>query len=44
MQGYPVAPKLDAIEKNWRYFQIQGPKVSQRQVSDLSQPKLCSPV
>ena len=43
-QGYPVAQKVDVIEKNWCHFWIQRPKVSQKQVSDLTQRKLCSPV
>lgn len=32
------------IEKTWGHFWIQGPKVSQKQVSDRTQRKLCSPV
>ena len=43
-RGYPVAQKVDVIEKNWGHFWIQRPKVSQKQVSDLTQRKLCSPV
>src|SRR6218665_2402166 len=43
-KGYPVAQKFDVIEKSRGHFLIQRPKVSQKQVSDLSQQKLCSPV
>jgi len=43
-KGYHVDQKLDVIEKNRGHFQIQRPKVSQKQVPDLSQQKLCSPV
>jgi len=41
-KGYPVDQKLDVIEKNQGHFRIQSPKVSQKQVPDLSQQKLCS--
>ena len=43
-RGYPVAQKVDEIEKNWCHFWIQRPKVNQNQVSDLTQQKLCYPV
>lgn len=43
-QGYSVAQKVDVIQKNWGQFWIQRPKVSQKQVSDLTQGKLCCPV
>ena len=42
-KGYPVDQKLDVIEKNGGHFRIQRPKVSQKQVSDVTQQKLCSP-
>jgi len=41
-KGYPVDHKLDVIEKNRGHFRIQRPTVSQKQVPDLSQQKLCS--
>jgi len=40
-KGYPVAQKLDVIEKNRGHFRIQRPKVSHKQVSDITQQKLC---
>ena len=43
-KGYSLDQKLDEIEKNRGHFRIQRPKVSQKQVPDLSQQKLCSPV
>ena len=43
-KGYPVDQKLDVIEKKRGDFRIQSPNVSQKQVPDLSQQKLCSPV
>jgi len=39
-----VDQNLDVIEKKRGHFRIHRPKVSQKQVSDLSQEKLCSPV
>ena len=33
--GYPVAYKPNVIQKNWGYFWIQKPKVSQNQVSNI---------
>ena len=43
-RGYPVAQKVDVIEKNRGHFWIQRPKVSQKQVSDLTQKtKNCVP-
>src|SRR6218665_1558137 len=43
-KGYSVDQKLDVIEKNRGHFRIQRPNGSQKQVPDLSQQKLCSPV
>ena len=44
-KGYPVDQKLDVIEKNRGHFCIQIPKLSKKkQVPDLSQQTLCSPV
>ena len=41
---YHVDQTLDVIEKNRGHFRIQRSKVSQKQVPDLSEQKLCSPV
>ena len=43
-QGYPVTQKVDVIQKNEYNFYNQGPKVSKKQFSDLTQQKVCSPV
>ena len=36
--------KVDVIEKNWGHFWIQRSRVSQKQLSHVTQRKVCFPV
>ena len=40
----PIVQKLDLIEQKWVQFWIPHPKISEKQLSDLTQGKLYSPV